>query len=144
MRNLERADSIETKRALEKALASIEDSEPVEVTPSSIRLRKKPLDETDRKREERAQKAKRFRSFYAHDLFRIPVPIPDRVEDILFGIMRRSNRPIRIATDRITWRRSTVMTVPAWYIGERRHAPGGIHGRAFPCEATGFFDACGQ
>ena len=57
MRNLERADSIETKRALEKALASIEDSEPVEVTPSSIRLRKKLLDETDRKREERAREA---------------------------------------------------------------------------------------
>ena len=38
---------------LEKALAYIQDDELVEVTPKSIRLRKKLLDETDRKREDR-------------------------------------------------------------------------------------------
>ena len=42
---------------LEKALAYIEDDELVEVTPKSIRLRKKLLDETDRKREDRARSA---------------------------------------------------------------------------------------
>ena len=42
---------------LEKALAYIEDDELVEVTPKSIRLRKKLLDETDRKREDRAKSA---------------------------------------------------------------------------------------
>ena len=42
---------------LEKALAYIEDDELVEVTPKSIRLRKKLLDENDRKREARAKEA---------------------------------------------------------------------------------------
>jgi GTP-binding protein len=42
---------------LEKALAYIEDDELVEVTPKSIRLRKKLLDANDRKREERAREA---------------------------------------------------------------------------------------
>src|SRR5512146_2710540 len=42
---------------LEKALAYIQDDELVEVTPKSIRLRKKLLDETDRKREDRARSA---------------------------------------------------------------------------------------
>jgi GTP-binding protein len=42
---------------LEKALAYIEDSELVEVTPKSIRLRKKLLDENDRKKEQRAREA---------------------------------------------------------------------------------------
>jgi GTP-binding protein len=42
---------------LEKALAYIEDDELVEVTPKAIRLRKKLLDETDRKRLDRARTA---------------------------------------------------------------------------------------
>jgi GTP-binding protein len=42
---------------LEKALAYISDDELVEVTPKSIRLRKKLLDANDRKREERAREA---------------------------------------------------------------------------------------
>jgi GTP-binding protein len=42
---------------LEKALAYIEDDELVEVTPKSIRLRKKLLDENDRKKAERAKEA---------------------------------------------------------------------------------------
>jgi GTP-binding protein len=42
---------------LEKALAYIEDDELVEVTPKSIRLRKKLLDENDRKRAERQKEA---------------------------------------------------------------------------------------
>jgi GTP-binding protein len=41
------------RMTLEKALAYIEDDELVEVTPKSIRLRKKLLDATDRKRDER-------------------------------------------------------------------------------------------
>ena len=41
------------KMTLEKALAYIQDDELVEVTPKSIRLRKKLLDANDRKREER-------------------------------------------------------------------------------------------
>jgi GTP-binding protein len=41
------------RMTLEKALAYIEDEELVEVTPKSIRLRKKLLDENDRKKEER-------------------------------------------------------------------------------------------
>ena len=45
------------RMTLEKALAYIEDDELVEVTPKSIRLRKKLLDETDRKREDRAHAA---------------------------------------------------------------------------------------
>jgi len=45
------------RMTLEKALAYIEDDELVEVTPSSIRLRKKLLDENDRKKEERARTA---------------------------------------------------------------------------------------
>jgi GTP-binding protein len=45
------------KMTLEKALAYIEDDELVEVTPESIRLRKKLLDETDRKRADRAKEA---------------------------------------------------------------------------------------
>jgi GTP-binding protein len=42
---------------LEKALAYIEDDELVEVTPKSIRLRKKFLDSNDRKRAEKAKQA---------------------------------------------------------------------------------------
>jgi GTP-binding protein len=45
------------RMTLEKALAYIEDTELVEVTPKSIRLRKKLLDETDRKREDRSKAA---------------------------------------------------------------------------------------
>jgi GTP-binding protein len=45
------------KMTLEKALAYIQDDELVEVTPNSIRLRKKLLDENDRKRAERAKEA---------------------------------------------------------------------------------------
>jgi GTP-binding protein len=42
---------------LEKALADKQDDELVEVTPKSIRLRKKLLDPNDRKREERRKEA---------------------------------------------------------------------------------------
>jgi GTP-binding protein len=42
---------------LEKALAYIEDDELVEVTPRSIRLRKKFLDPNERKRAEKAKEA---------------------------------------------------------------------------------------
>jgi GTP-binding protein len=42
---------------LEKALAYIQDDELVEVTPASIRLRKKLLDENDRKKEQRTREA---------------------------------------------------------------------------------------
>ena len=42
---------------LEKALAYIEDDELVEVTPKSIRLRKKLLDLNDRKKANRAAEA---------------------------------------------------------------------------------------
>jgi GTP-binding protein len=45
------------RMSLEKALAYIEDDELVEVTPKSIRLRKKLLDPNDRKRAERAKEA---------------------------------------------------------------------------------------
>jgi len=45
------------RMSLEKALAYIEDDELVEVTPKSIRLRKKILDPNDRKREERKKEA---------------------------------------------------------------------------------------
>ncbi len=45
------------RMTLEKALAYIEDDELVEVTPTSIRLRKKLLDENDRKKAERAKEA---------------------------------------------------------------------------------------
>src|SRR5215468_1340795 len=45
------------KMTLEKALAYIEDDELVEVTPKSIRLRKKHLDPNDRKRAEKAREA---------------------------------------------------------------------------------------
>jgi GTP-binding protein len=45
------------KMTLEKALAYIQDDELVEVTPNSIRLRKKLLDENDRKRAERLKEA---------------------------------------------------------------------------------------
>jgi GTP-binding protein len=45
------------KMTLEKALAYIEDDELVEVTPKSIRLRKKFLDPNDRKRAEKAKEA---------------------------------------------------------------------------------------
>jgi len=45
------------RMTLEKALAYIEDDELVEVTPKSIRLRKKFLDENDRKKEERKKEA---------------------------------------------------------------------------------------
>jgi GTP-binding protein len=47
---------------LEKALAYIEDDELVEVTPKSIRLRKKLLDPNERKRDERRKEAERVRS----------------------------------------------------------------------------------
>jgi GTP-binding protein len=43
------------RMTLEKALAYIQDDELVEVTPKSIRLRKKLLDENERKRDERAR-----------------------------------------------------------------------------------------
>src|SRR5437764_7007943 len=43
------------RMSLEKALAYIEDDELVEVTPKSIRLRKKLLDPNDRKKQERAK-----------------------------------------------------------------------------------------
>jgi GTP-binding protein len=45
------------RMTLEKALAYIEDDELVEVTPKSIRLRKKLLDPNERKRAERAREA---------------------------------------------------------------------------------------
>jgi GTP-binding protein len=45
------------RMTLEKALAYIEDDELVEVTPTSIRLRKKLLDENERKRADRAKEA---------------------------------------------------------------------------------------
>jgi GTP-binding protein len=45
------------RMTLEKALAYIEDDELVEVTPKSIRLRKKILDPNDRKRDERRKEA---------------------------------------------------------------------------------------
>ena len=45
------------KMTLEKALAYIEDDELVEVTPASIRLRKRLLDENDRKKAERTKEA---------------------------------------------------------------------------------------
>jgi GTP-binding protein len=45
------------KMTLEKALAYIQDDELVEVTPKSIRLRKKLLDENDRKRADRSKEA---------------------------------------------------------------------------------------
>ena len=45
------------KMTLEKALAYIQDDELVEVTPKSIRLRKKLLDPNDRKKEERRKEA---------------------------------------------------------------------------------------
>jgi len=45
------------RMSLEKALAYIEDDELVEVTPKSIRLRKRLLDPNDRKREERRREA---------------------------------------------------------------------------------------
>jgi GTP-binding protein len=45
------------RMTLEKALAYIQDDELVEVTPKSIRLRKKLLDENDRKKAERAKEA---------------------------------------------------------------------------------------
>jgi len=44
---------------LEKALAYIDDDEFVEVTPKSIRLRKKLLDPNERKRDERRNEADR-------------------------------------------------------------------------------------
>ena len=47
------------RMTLEKALAYIEDDELVEVTPKSIRLRKKLLDPVDRKRDERRKEAER-------------------------------------------------------------------------------------
>ena len=47
------------RMTLEKALAYIEDDELVEVTPKSIRLRKKLLDPNERKREERRKEAER-------------------------------------------------------------------------------------
>jgi GTP-binding protein len=43
------------KMTLEKALAYIEDDELVEVTPKSIRLRKRHLDPTERKRAEKVR-----------------------------------------------------------------------------------------
>jgi GTP-binding protein len=47
------------RMTLEKALAYIQDDEYVEVTPASIRLRKKILDPNDRKKEERRKEAER-------------------------------------------------------------------------------------
>jgi GTP-binding protein len=48
------------RMTLEKALAYIEDDELVEVTPKSIRLRKKLLDPVERKRDERRKEAERI------------------------------------------------------------------------------------
>src|SRR3974390_2270518 len=45
------------RMTLKKALAYIQDDELVEVTPKSIRLRKKLLDENDRKKAERSKEA---------------------------------------------------------------------------------------
>jgi len=45
------------RMTLEKALAYIEDDELVEVTPKSIRLRKRMLDENDRKKADRQKEA---------------------------------------------------------------------------------------
>jgi GTP-binding protein len=45
------------KMTLERALAYIQDDELVEITPQSIRLRKRFLDPNDRKRAERAATA---------------------------------------------------------------------------------------
>jgi GTP-binding protein len=45
------------RMTLERALAWIEDDELVEVTPKSIRLRKRILDPNDRKRAEKAKSA---------------------------------------------------------------------------------------
>jgi GTP-binding protein len=45
------------KMTLEKAMAYIADDELVEVTPKSIRLRKKLLDPNDRKRDEKRREA---------------------------------------------------------------------------------------
>jgi GTP-binding protein len=45
------------RMTLEKALACIEDDELVEITPKSIRLRKRHLDANDRKRAEKAKEA---------------------------------------------------------------------------------------
>jgi len=45
------------KLSLEQALEFIDDDELVEVTPDSIRVRKKALTENDRKRNSRAAKA---------------------------------------------------------------------------------------
>jgi GTP-binding protein len=50
------------RMTLEKALAYIQDDELVEVTPKSIRLRKKMLDPNDRKREERRREAEGVQS----------------------------------------------------------------------------------
>jgi GTP-binding protein len=47
------------RMTLEKALAYIEDGELVEITPKSIRLRKKLLDPHERKRAERKKEAER-------------------------------------------------------------------------------------
>jgi GTP-binding protein len=45
------------RMTLEKALAYIEDDELVEITPKSIRLRKRLLDPNERKRDERSREA---------------------------------------------------------------------------------------
>ena len=45
------------KMTLEKALSYIEDDELVEITPKSIRLRKRHLDPNERKRAEKAKEA---------------------------------------------------------------------------------------
>ena len=45
------------RMTLEKAFAHIQDDELVEVTPKSVRLRKKLLDPNDRKKEERRKQA---------------------------------------------------------------------------------------
>jgi GTP-binding protein len=47
------------RMTLEKALAYIEDDELVEITPKSVRLRKKLLDSNERKRDERRKEAER-------------------------------------------------------------------------------------
>jgi len=47
------------RMTLEKALAYIDDDELVEVTPKSIRLRKKLLDPVERKRDERRKETER-------------------------------------------------------------------------------------
>ncbi len=69
------------RMTLEKALAYIQDDELVEVTPASIRLRKKLLDETDRKREDRKREARDglTRGVFAPPLFHADIRLSSAV-----------------------------------------------------------------